>query len=646
MKFKKVRLYYYSLVLLAILILISHYPHIYGTDGFQLMWMTNALRDGALFSKNTWLIHPTSYFGYYPFSHRAIGVPLILAFLWSLVEFISLGIFGLIETIFVFDFILILIIYKSSLNLGNVLFKEEWSRFMFVATIIFSQNMLDSVIMVVSTRVFITIIMIVFLNLNLKILTKSINVLKTIIIMCFLLLGGALVHKLWIGTIVTIIITFLIILVRKYQSLLKLTVFLILPLSFLAFFLGLGIIILVGYDIFLETLDPNLTFSPLFNVETLLGLGILLSWFYAWNLGLIIFFFPIGVIKTTYDLVRFLNTHKTKNTKSYDIKQFYKKFYLILFILPFSFLLSFTFYSMTLFFPILIIFSLYGIIYIKDFFSTHSEKLSWIMVGTLFIISIIYSLLKVELTTRIDLWYIYVFSFGFIILLLILFLLKKNKYHYFSIFSYKSLKIENGIWVVLLTFSILVFSVTSIQTNRVGSTSSPYPWENRYLTDEEFLVIDFFRDEEFDGLIFTFDVFINLKLTGFGFLPSFHGYTDIGIGLWYGLISSDEVLENTQFFFTLPSFLKQIYFKFSPEYATWYFETFPLELIKRKIIELNIIIEDDRNLLKSEYNVQYVITTNENTLHESNEWLLIQSLFQSELEPVFTTQNLVVWKIN
>ena len=646
MKFKKTSLYYYSLVLFAILILISHYPHIYGTDNFQVMWMANALRDGALFSKNTWLIHPTSYFGYYPFSHRAIGVPLVLAFLSSFVEFISLGKFGLVEAIFVFDFILLLIIYKSSRNLGNILFKEEWSRFVFVATIIFSQNMLDNVIMIVSTRVFITIIMIILLNLNLKILTNSINVFKTIIIICFLLLGGALLHRLWIGTIVTILFTLLTILVRKFKSLLKFTVFLILPLSALSFFMGLEIINQVGFDFFLERLDTNLIFSPLFTVETLLGLGVLLSWLYAWNLGLIILFFPIGVIKTIFDLIRFLNANKAKNTKLYDNKQFYKKFYLILFIFPFSFLLPFTFYSIVLFFPLLVIFSVYGIIYIKDFFSNYSEKLSWIMVVTLFIISVVYSFLKSELTTRIDLWYIYVFSFGSIILLLILFLLKINKNQYFSIFFHKSLKIEKVIWTLLVIFSIFIFSITSIQTNRVGLTSSPYPWENRYLTDEEILVVDFFRDKEFNGLIFTFDGYIDLKLTGFGYLPSFHGRTEIGIDLWYGLISSDEVLENTEFIFTLSSFLRQIYFSFRPEYATYYFETSPSEVLMRKIIELNMTIEEDKNLLRYEYNVQFVISTNENTLHESNEWVLIQTLFQSELEPVYTTQNLVVWKIN
>ena len=129
---KKTSLYYLVLVLVAIIIPITHYPRIYGVDSFQVIWMANAFRDGVLFSDNTWLIHPASYFGYYPFSHRAIGVPMFLAFLITFLNFISFGNFGLTEAILAFNIILILIIYKSARNLGNQIFEEEWSRVIFV----------------------------------------------------------------------------------------------------------------------------------------------------------------------------------------------------------------------------------------------------------------------------------------------------------------------------------------------------------------------------------------------------------------------------------------------------------------------------------------------------------------------------------
>ncbi len=154
---KKTSLYYYVLILAAIIILLANYPRLYGVDAFQVMWMAKALQDGALFSDNTWLISPFSYFGYYPFSHRAIGVPMILAFLMSLLDFLSFGTFGLTEAVLVFNIILILIIYKNSRNLGDRLFEEEWSRFVFVAAILFSVNVIQDFYMNVSTRIIITI---------------------------------------------------------------------------------------------------------------------------------------------------------------------------------------------------------------------------------------------------------------------------------------------------------------------------------------------------------------------------------------------------------------------------------------------------------------------------------------------------------
>jgi len=642
MKFKTTRVYYYSLVLIAIIFPLTQYPRIYGTDSFQVIWMANALREGALFSNNTWLISPLSYFGYFPFSHRAIGVPLILAFIMSFLEFVSFGIFGIAEAILTFNIILILIIYKSSRNLGNILFKEEWSRFVFVAAIILSQYMLDNVVMIVSTRVIITIIMICVLNLNIKIITNSISTLKAMIFLGLLVLVGTLMHRLWIGTIIAIIFTLFTVLIRKYKNLQKLTIFLILPLSIIAFFIGLE---LLNMEKFGFLLDPNQTFLPFLDENTLFGRGILLSWFYVWNLGVISIFFPVGVIITLYKLATLLKHYDKKNTQLNNNQKFLPKYYLILFIIPFSFLLPYTFYSIIIFFPILIIFSVYGIIYIKKFISTYSETLSWLLLAIVLFISIGYSFIKVEVSTKIDLWFVYVLSFISLILFLFVFITKKYRTLNFSKISLDSLKMKKGIWILILTISILIFSITTIETNRAGVSSNPYPWQNRSLTDEEMKIIEFFQNEEIDGLIFTFDPYIELKISGVGFLPTFYGRSLIGKALWYDLLNPKEVIENTIFSFSFSDIIKQRFLLYSPEYVSWYFETSPLELIRRQIIHLNMTFEGDRVLLLSGYNVQYIVSSKENLPHYSNEWLLIQSLYQSVLEPVFTTQNLVVWKI-
>jgi hypothetical protein len=158
-------------------------------------------------------------------------------------------------------------------------------------------------------------------------------------------------------------------------------------------------------------------------------------------------------------------------------------------------------------------------------------------------------------------------------------------------------------------------------------------------------IIEFFQNEEIDGLIFTFDPYIELKISGVGFLPTFYGRSLIGKALWYDLLNPKEVIENTIFSFSFSDIIKQRFLLYSPEYVSWYFETSPLELIRINIIKLNMTFEGDRVLLLSGYNVQYIVSSKENLPHYSNEWLLIQSLFQSELEPVFSTQHLLVWKI-
>jgi hypothetical protein len=607
--------------------------------------MANALRDGALFSDNTWLIHPASYFGYFPFSHRAIGVPMFLAFLISLLDFISFGIFGLAEVILTFNIILILIIYKSSRNLGNRLFKEEWSRFVFVAAILFSMYVINDITMTVSTRIIITIVMIVLMNLNLKILTNSISTFKAMIYLFLLLIIGALTHRLWVGTLIPIVIMIFTFFIRKFKNLQKLTVFLILPLSVIAFFVGLEVIGTFNHDFF-SRLDPNQIFSPFIDKETLFGMGILISWFYIWNLGVVSVFFPIGVIIMLYKLAILLKNSNGRNIQFKNNPQFLQKYYLILFIIPFSFLLPVTFYSMVIFFPLLIIFSIYGLIYIKRFLSNYSETLSWLLLPILLFISIFYSFLKVEVSVNINLWYVFVLSFISLILFLFVIIIGHYKTLKFSKISLDPLKMRKGIWILIFTISMLIFSITTIETNRAGMCSSPYPWENLCLTEEEIEIIEFFQDEEIDGLIFTTDKDIANKISGVGFLPTFHGRSNIGKDLWYSLISPNEVLENTEFLFSLSSLFDQRFFRFWPKDATYNYETSPLEVLRRNIIILNMTYQEDRTLLRSEYNVHYVISINEKTIHISNEWILIRSLHQSDLIPIFITQNLEVWQIN
>ena len=532
---------------------------------------------------------------------------------------------------------IIIVIYKTSRNLANRLFEEEWSRFIFVTVILFSFYVLNDVIMTISTRIIITIIMMILLNLNLRILTNSIKLLKAIFFILLLILLGALTHRLWIGTVTTIIFMIFMFFIRRYKTIQKFTIFLILPLSVMGFFLGLEILNAANLD-FVSGLDPNQIFALYIDEQMLFGTGILLSWFYVWNLGVIIIFFPVGVLITLYKLV------KSKNFE--DNNQYLQCYYLILFVIPFSFLLPATFYSIVIFFPILIIFSIYGIISFKKYIASYSKILNWLLILILLNISTFYSFIKIEVSTKINLWYVY--TFLVISIALFLFVLVVNKYKILKSrkISFDLLKIKKVIWIHLFIISILIFSITTIETNRAGTYSSPYPWRNRYLTDEEIGIINYFQNEEIDGLIFTTDVYIAERISGISLLPTFYGRSHIGKALWYSLINPNEVLENTVFDFEFSNFLDQRFFLFRPEYASSYYETFPLEVIRLQIILLNMTYQEDRVLLRSEYNVQYIISIKEPLLEDEINLILIQSLQQSELEPVFSTQHLLVWKIN
>ena len=630
---KKTSFYYLFLVLMAIIFPLTQYPRIYGVDAFQVMWMANALRDAALFSNNTWLISPLSYFGSYPFSHRAIGVPIFLAFLMTILEFVSFGAFGITEAILVFDIILIIIIYKCSRNLGNRLFEEEWSRFVFVAAILLSPNVISDTTMTVSTRIIITIVMIVLLNINLKVLNndnKNINKFKTTIFLFLLLLVGALAHRLWLATIITILFMIFTVFIRKYKKLQRFTVFLILPLSIIAFFIGLEFF----------SIDPVKIWSPFFDNSTLIGVSLNLSIHYALQAGLFLIFFPVGVILTLYKLTILLKKPDDEKNAQFNNKnqQFLRKnFYLLLIVVPFLFLAP-SFYALTIFLPIIIIFSMYGLIYIKNYISTtFSKKFYWIFPWIVLFFSVGYSFLYVQMILRIDLWYMFaLFSIAIFIYLLSFIKYKCNRKikSKISFINFNNYNFRQGLEVLVLIFSILIFSTTTVVGRWRIVDSSPYPWENRYFTEEEQEIIIFFQNEDVFGLIYTNVPEIANRISGVGFLPIFSDRTAIGIALYYRFITFNEIHKNTIFSLSEISTLR---------FFTFY-EVDPIRSIRDIIIRLNVSLEGDLNVLRSEYNVQYIITGNETVLSTGASWTLIQSL-PTAFTPVFSTQYLLVWKL-
>ena len=623
--------YYFLLILVAIIFPLTYYPRIYGTDGFQIIWMANALREGALFSENTWLISPFSYFGFYPFSHRAIGVPMFLTFLISLLNFFSFGIFGLTEAILTFNIILLIIVYKSSRNLGNQLFEEEWSRFLFVAAILLSPYIIYRTTMDVDTRIIITIVMIVLLKMNLKLIDnkKNNNKFKTAIFMFLLLMVGALAHGLWLATILTIIFMLFTVIIRKYKKIQKLIVFLILPLSVIAFFVGL---VIFG-------LDPLKIWSPFFDNSTLIGANTNLIINYALQAGLLIIFFPVGVIIILYKLtilIKKSNDEKNAQLNNKNQQFLRKNFYLFLFIVPFLFMAP-SFYAISLFLPIIIIFSVNGLIYIKKILANISERLERLFPLILLFLPVGYSFLYVEIILKINLWYLFVLLIISLIFYLFGFIINKYNNIIFSKVSFDSVKFQKGLWIFVLIISMLIFTTTTVVGRHRDIDSSPYPWENRYLTDEEIEIIDYFQKEEIYGLIFAATgILIAERLAGVGFLPVFNNQTLDGKSLYYGFIPPIEVHQHTEF--TL--FSSKLVFFYLNDYTVKY----PMRYLMRSIIGFNVTKENDINALQS-YKIQYIISINDTFVtNGGNQWPLIQSL-PLKMDPVYSTQHLLVWKL-
>lgn len=614
---KSYKFYYLIPFILAITFPLSYYPRIYGTDGFQIIWMAQALKEGAFFSENSWLISPFSYFGFYPFSHRAIGVPTFLAFLVSFLEIIS---FGMAEAILLYNIILIIFSFKTSRNLSKILFKEEWIRFLYIVGTLLSPFIIYRTIMDVDTRIIITILMNVFLKINIEILThdklKISQILKKAAIITVLLLIGALAHGLWMALLFPLAIMLFTLVIRNLKNLLKISIFLLIPISLIAFMFGMTFF----------KIDPLKIWSPFFDNSTLLGLTINLIIHYTLQVGIILLFFPIGIIISLWQLIRLIK--KTDNRKLRNEK-IVKNFYLLLFLLPFMFMAP-SFYTIVIFLPFLIIFSIKGLNYILIQLKFVSETLKKVFPFMVFLLSEVFTILYPELIININLWYLFVILYILLLVYLIVFLLDK-----FQLFKFnKSIYKIKGRGVLII--AILLFTITTVEGRLRSVDSNSYPWENRYLTTEEIQIIEFFDGQNIEGLIFSSTgILVADRLAGVGFLPTLNNQTLDGKSIYYRFVSPNEVLENTEFTIILR---RLVFFEINN-----YKIKYPIRDFIRTILSLNVTCDADIDFLKQNY-VQYIISIDPRYPSETKDQPLICSL-PNNLEPIYRTKHFLVWQI-
>ncbi|MGV9205476.1 MAG: hypothetical protein ACOC44_15810 [Promethearchaeia archaeon] len=622
------RLYYIIIIAIALAFIVYHYPSMYGVDAFQVMWMGHAIKHGALFSEQTWLIHPASPFGFYPFSHRAIGIPIVLAFFMTLIEILSFGLWGLPETILLFNIIILLILYKCSRNLAETIFQEEWSKIVFVAALLFCPRMLHSNVMEVSTRIVITICMLVLINLNLKVLNNSIKNYKAVLYIPLILMIGAFSHRLSLALLLPVAFMIFLLIIRKFKELHHLTVFLILPSAILAYFYGL--------ESFSTYIGNNYTeLEAAFNLIVPIPGG-LLSPLYAF-----------GVIASIYRLTysfeefnKFKPSISTSTSTSISISlgnridqsrtqnKRNQVYYLLLFIIPFCFTILTSFYAYVLFMPIIIFFSVQGLIYAREIISNYCHA------NKVYLLDIKAKLTK--LTHKIRLTLVKILSLAYIQKIIAKISKFKDRHTLSQPFKRINCQtiILTGILGMLMTYTIL-----NIEYHKTLANNSPYPWENRHLSDEEAEIIDYFQAEEPEGLILVPNRFISERLAGVGFLPTISSRSSVGMPLYYGLISPNEVYENTHF--SISYYVQLSFFEYNA--------TDPVKELTRSISGLDLSKQSDFDAFRS-YNIQYIIVINET--HQPggiHNWKLLQSIPDSNLvyanQSVFETEHFVIWRI-
>lgn len=204
----------------------------------------------------------------------------------------------------------------------------------------------------------------------------------------------------------------------------------------------------------------------------------------------------------------------------------------------------------------------------------------------------------------------------------------------------------------LIILSILIFTITTSYGRIRLKESSKYPWENRYLTEEEIEIIDFFKKQDIKGLIFVIPPEISIRIAAMGFLPAVRDRErgPDGKALYYGLVSPEEVRNETYFSFS------QL-LKFDPfVYKNTSANSDPTRHLYCTLINLNVSIDSDLETMMS-LNVQYVISVNPLYYNKTDQpvqlnlpiyqpSILDMSLNkEGKFHPIFSTLHLDVWII-
>jgi len=631
LKVLKCRHFWFLLIIYATLI--PRYPNIAGNDSFEILWMAKALVYG-LSNTNTWLIHPLSFFGFYPFSFYPILYPFIISI------FLRIG-FSIQVTATILSILLISIFYIGTIYLSKKISIEKNFQDLFIISLVYAPVFLKFIyntcgargpLMAMSSYFFVLVYTRIG-NTNRKVSFKR------ILVFLLLLLLAAFLHRGWIAYIGVLLVFIFALIMSKINVLRRLFVKFINKKSIFIFLYLVTIIICFYFGYIIFGVDFRKIVSPWLNNSSFFGFLINLIIDYGLRIGLISIFFPIGIFISIKEIIEGGANRTIKKGKldddsllSLDEDFVYKSIINLAFILALAFVWTYTTYSTVTFLPIYIIFSIKGLIEISKKIKFSQIIFMVNILSLLFIV--LYQFLIISVLPYIIAYIVISLLFILIMTLVIVEERKEpTKKLKFVLFLKKITDRKN---IILLIIPVMIFS-TVVNDSLLLRSEVKFPYS--YISDEEISIINYLNERGVDGIIYVSHHQVSRELSGYGFLPTINGYHSPQ-QLYYGWINPVSVREYTQ--------INILNFIINPD-ANYQLQNYEKMLISI-ISKLNASSIEDLNTLIN-FHVQYaVILKNSTGSIDTNHYTGYGGIYSSfidslrDLPIAFETQHMFVWK--
>jgi len=587
------------IILFSFLIRIPRVPYPNGHDSFEVLWVAQAIVNGALQSDYSWLISPFSFLGFYPFSHYPIGTALFLSI------FLGIGL-GIELSVFLSSMIWYTFGVIGLVKLSEEIFGENKNeQLLFLLSVLIGSNDYYKYTYYTFSPRGILISLSFWYFLYVFRFLKETNK-KSFLKLLFLLILMVFFHRLSFIYILTLFFTLIQKIFKKMEKKYNIKVKINSKLSMILLLIAL-ILLYLGYNSFqITTGSIWLIKKTAENFDFFLIISLIIN--YIIRLGILSIFFPIGFVALCF------NGHAiNKNIK----------WFLIMCVYFLCFAWTKQIYTVSLFLPIYNLLSVVGMSQFKRIKSKRVETDKIMLYISLILLVIVFLILIIIFTLIVPF-----FQTFYIIIIGSLFLLL-----YFIIAHRNSSKKLQALIIITLILGTSVFSISMQEARDNRLTLTLYPntldYPQTRLTDDEKRVIEFIKENGCEGIVFIADERIEIarRIGGYGFLPTLPGDHIVGQQIYYQWLSTEYVKSHSRF--DLIHFINHFEFM----YFGLNFE----EKLYNEVYKLYVSKPEDFYMLRN-YNIQYVVAIVGSELTP-----LVNSL--RYIPPDFETSYLQVWKI-